>query len=134
MKSTTLIFYGHDGDAAKEAAAKMRKDGLSAQLRHAEAFDGEKEPIDRVVTLPCVSEYDLGRISRAYGDVMARAATVPPPPPPPVDALANLPKDWKNERTKALMAIATSIDGRAPENREQAVQLIESALAARAAV
>lgn len=55
----------------------------------------------------------------------------PPPPPPPSDALSNLAKDWRNGKTNELRSIAASLGGRTPDNREQAIQMIEQALAAR---
>jgi hypothetical protein len=60
------------------------------------------------------------------------AAIVPPPPPDPRDPLANLSKDWRNGKTAELRAQASAASGgRMPENREQAVQMIEAALLAR---
>lgn len=60
---------------------------------------------------------------------------VPPPvPPPPVvpkappAALANLPKNWRNEKTQWLRETAEKACGRMPETREQAVHMIEAGL------
>lgn len=59
-------------------------------------------------------------------------AELPPPPPPPVDPLAGLPRDWRNKSPQDLRTLAASVsDGRMPENKAQAIQMIEQALAAR---
>lgn len=70
----------------------------------------------------------------------AIVADIPPPPPmapappSPVDPLADLPADWRDGATAALRTLAETVSGgRTPENREQAVALIEQALAARQA-
>lgn len=133
MKSLTLVYYGTDGDAAKAAAAKIRKDGGSAQLRHTYAFDDVKEPdADRVLMLSCVSEYDRQRIVKAYGMASANATVPPPPPPPPADPLAKLPANWRDKPAMELKQIAASVNGgRSVENVEQAISEIEAALAAR---
>lgn len=136
MKSLTLIFYGNDGEAAKVLAGKIRKDGGSAQLRHAYAFDGEAEiEADRVIILQDVNEHDLSRLRSAYGDKVVQdkpSVSLPPPPPPPADPLAKLPVNWKSMPVAELKKIAAAVgDGRAVDNAEQAVAVIEAALAAR---
>jgi hypothetical protein len=132
MKSITLIFYGSNSDAAKELAVRVRADRGTAQIRHAAAYGGETEPCDRVTLLPCVSEYDRGRIAATYGDKIAQIAPPPPPPPPGApDPLANLPEDWKNEHGARLKSIAFAVSGRTVENKDQAIQVIEQALVAR---
>ena len=63
-----LIYYGRDGEKAKMLAA---------------------EKAERIVILPCVAEYDVMRIERAYPDIeidRIRAGKVVPqakPSPPP---------------------------------------------------
>lgn len=137
MKSTSLIFYGEDGDAAKVAAAGIRKEGGVAQLRHAYAFDGEKETADRIVMLPCVSAHDQARITAVYGDIVVASkpnAVLPPPPSPgpPPSPLDGLAANWKTQGTSdELKKIAAALSGRAMDNREQAVAVIEAALIAR---
>lgn len=68
----------------------------------------------------------------------APPAFVPPPAPeaapPAPTALDTLPPNWKDSvGTTELKAIAATIDGRSVDNREQAVEMIEAALAAKAA-
>jgi hypothetical protein len=126
MKSLTLIFYGTDGDAAKALAGTIRKDGGSAQLRHAYAFDGEVEPADRVALLPCVTPHDVTRLKAAFGDKVAPAGLPLPPPPPP---LVSIPEGWRKLPVPELKALAASVGGRAVENADQAVQVIQAALA-----
>lgn len=60
-------------------------------------------------------------------------ADLPPPPAPPADPLAGLAADWRDKPTEEVKAIAFAIDGRAVDNREQAIAVIEAALAAKAA-
>lgn len=53
----------------------------------------------------------------------------PLPPPPPAGPLANLPADWKDKPTGWLRALAEQVNGgRTPENRKQAIEIIESKL------
>jgi hypothetical protein len=49
------------------------------------------------------------------------------------DPLAKLPADWQEKvKSAELRGIAAAVSGRTVENREQAVQVISEALAARA--
>lgn len=138
MKSLSLVFYGKDGDAAKIIAAKIRKDGGSAQLRHAYAFDGTSETCDQAVLLSDVSAFDKDRIVAVYGE---RVVSVPsdgvalPPPPAllPPDPIAALPADWRTRDALELKSWAASISGRAVDNATQAVEVIDAAIAAKAA-
>lgn len=68
-----------------------------------------------------------------------RYTAVPPPPvvPPPSvtppsvvphPALANLPRDWRNQKTAWLREFVEKMSGRTPETREQAIQMIEAIL------
>lgn len=55
-----------------------------------------------------------------------------PPPPPAADPLAALAKDWQTGDAAELKRIAAAVNGgRAVENKAQAVQVINAALAAR---
>jgi hypothetical protein len=132
MKSITLIFYGSNGDAAKELAVRVRQNRGTAQIRHAAAYGGEVEPCDHVTLLSCVGEFDAKRIAAVYSDKIAQAAPPPPPPPPgapsPLDALGD---NWREEHGTKLKSIAAAITGRAVENKDQAIAEIEKALAAR---
>lgn len=137
MKSTTMIFYGRDSIAAKELAVKIRASGAHAQLRHAEAFNDEKEPCERVVTLSCVNDIEAARIGKVYGELVVPlnpTASLPPPPPPgpPPSPLDGLAANWKSQSgADELKKIAAAVSGRSVDNREQAVAVIEAALAAR---
>lgn len=79
-------------------------------------------------------DFDEAKGHERYID--APPASVPPPPvldapPGPVDPLAGLAADWRDKPTEDVKALAFAIDGRAVENREQAIAVIEAALAQR---
>lgn len=84
---------------------------------------------------PCVI------IEEADFDAAKHERFVPPPPsmvpPPPVvapskDDLANLPADWRKKAPWAdLQSLAASVSGgRMPENKAQAIEMIEAAITA----
>jgi hypothetical protein len=82
------------------------------------------------------SEYDPEK----HGPVMippppvAVAPLSPPPPPAAPDPLASLAPNWRDSMSaKEMKAFAQAITGRAVENREQAVTVIDDALKARTA-
>lgn len=96
-KELNMIYYGKDGDAAKEKAAAIRAERQTANIRHAEIFDGVAEDCAVVTIMPDVSGHDAGRIRAAYGDKVISVkpvavvpplrapvpvAVVPPPVPP----------------------------------------------------
>jgi hypothetical protein len=58
---------------------------------------------------------------------------VPPPPPfvPPPGPLDGLPQNWRELPSKRLRELATAATGRTPEDKNQAVEMIEQALAAK---
>jgi hypothetical protein len=60
------------------------------------------------------------------------APVLPPPPPAPADPLASLLKEWREQDYGTLRGIALAVTKRVPENRKQAVQMIEQELAKRA--
>lgn len=67
---------------------------------------------------------------------VAPAPALPPLPPlpvAPVDPLADLPANWPELRLGKLQPIVQTIFGRTADNREQAVQMLNEALAARGA-
>jgi hypothetical protein len=137
-KPLSLIFYGEDLDAARMLVQLIRDSGGAAHLRHAYAFVAmEKEAAARVFLMPDVSEYDATRIAAFYGEIVqpAPADVLPPLPPPPVaNPLDNLPSNWRTLDAASLKKLAESISGgRAAENKDQAVQIIDAALRARAA-
>jgi hypothetical protein len=51
-----------------------------------------------------------------------------PPPGPPPHPLANLPKNWREKPPGELRMLAESVTGRTPENRAQAIALIEQSI------
>lgn len=53
------------------------------------------------------------------------------PPPPPPGPLDGLPQNWRELPSKRLRELATAATGRTPEDRNQAVEMIEAALAAK---
>lgn len=55
---------------------------------------------------------------------------LPPPPPPPVGPLDNLPPNWRSKSPQELRTLAASATGRTPEDKKQAIEMIEQALAA----
>lgn len=60
-------------------------------------------------------------------------AELPPPPPLPADPLAALPKNWRDSMKFAdLRGLVEKVAGRTPEDRRQAVELIEAELRKRA--
>jgi hypothetical protein len=81
------------------------------------------------------SDYDPEK----HGPVMippppvAVAPLSPPPPAAAPDPLASLAPNWRDsDVSKEMKAFAQAITGRAVENREQAVTVIDDALKARA--
>lgn len=75
------------------------------------------------------SEFDP-KVHERFDEPLPPPPPPPPPPPAPVNPLANLPKDWrKSMDVAALRNLAvTASGGRTPETKEQAIQMIESAL------
>lgn len=68
------------------------------------------------------------------------APLAPPPPPPPPgppgapDPLADLPENWREDHGARLKSLAAAVSGgRTVEDKKQAIEVIEAALAARAA-
>lgn len=65
--------------------------------------------------------------------VEAPAAPVLPPPPPgppplPPGPLDNLPQNWRQRSPAELRTLAASVTGRTPDDKKQAVEMIEAAL------
>lgn len=63
-----------------------------------------------------------------------RAVLPPPPPlppPPAPDALVGLPAKWRELKPADMRTWAERATGRTPTSRDEAVQMIEAALAAR---
>jgi hypothetical protein len=58
-------------------------------------------------------------------------ALPPPPPLPPAGPLDNLPANWRDKSPKELRDIAFAVSGRAVENKVQALEVIEAAIAAK---
>lgn len=79
------------------------------------------------------SDFDPAKHVRHVGAAPLPPPPAPlPPPPPAADPLANLPRDWRERKTGWLRALAEQVnEGRTPETREQAIQVIEKRLNAR---
>jgi len=58
-------------------------------------------------------------------------SVLPPPPPVQQNPLDALSVDWREAPASKLKALAQGISGRNPEDKKQAVTMIEQALAAR---
>lgn len=56
------------------------------------------------------------------------ADIIPSPAPPPAAPALTLPADWHKGSAAEVKALAERISGRTPDNREQAVAVIEAAL------
>lgn len=80
------------------------------------------------------SDFDPAIHKRVVVEAPPVLAPPPAPPPAPPSPLDGLPKNWADKSpTDDLKRIAAAVnDGRAVENREQAVAVITQALAARA--
>lgn len=133
----TLLFYGSDGPAAKARAADMRGHERKARPILAEACHA-RQACDAIAFMDDVSAYDRDRLTALFAPVVnapppVPVAVVPPPPGPPPNPLDSLPANWeKSAPTDDLKRIAAAAnDGRAVENRVQAVEVIRQALAAR---
>ena len=68
---------------------------------------------------------------KRYVDPAPVPVGVPPPPPfvPPPGPLDGLPQNWRELPSKRLRELATAATGRTPEDRNQAVEMIDAALA-----
>lgn len=78
------------------------------------------------------SDFDPAKHERYVSPPPAPAAPLAlPPPPAPVDPLAGLAVNWRDMDPIALRTLAETVTGRTPEDKAQAVQMIEQALAAR---
>lgn len=79
------------------------------------------------------SDFDPAVHKRVAVEAPPVLAPPPAPPPSPPSPLDTLGKDWVNQSpTEDLKRIAAAVnDGRAVENREQAVEVIKQAIAAR---
>lgn len=128
----TLLFYGQDGSAAKTHAASLRIGDMRVRPIHAEVCF-LRQAADHIEFMPDVSHGERERLCGLFDVPMQApgAPALPPPPPAPVDPLADLGNDWRSRND--LRALAASISGRAVENAKQAVQVIETELAKRAA-
>jgi hypothetical protein len=78
----------------------------------------------------------LERSPDIYTDVNPKPASALPPPPPalpplPIDPLADLPTKWRDLKPAEMRQFAERIGGRTPSGRDEAVTMIEAAIAAR---
>ena len=72
------------------------------------------------------------KVHEIYIEPAPVPVAVPPtplvPPPGPLDGL---PQNWRDLPPKRLRELATAATGRTPEDKTQAIEMIESALAAK---
>lgn len=78
------------------------------------------------------SDFDAAK-HELFEPPAAAPLPLPPPPPPPVvvDPLAEMVGDWQSFEPARLKQVAAAVSGRAVENKAQAVQVIQAALAAK---
>ena len=123
-----FLFYGSNGAAAKAEAVKRTKAGQKTRATDAVACH-ESEPVDAIDFMPDVPAHEKTRLLAVFKDVPVTAIVPPPPPPPPVNPLDNLLANWRNSKPQELRELAASVNGgRMPENKEQAIAIIESKL------
>ena len=126
-----LLFYGQDGAAAKTKAAELHTSERKVRPIHAEVCLSPQQA-SALRFMPDVPDYERARLVALFPGVQVLSDSLPlPPPPPPVDPLANLAPDWRNRPD--VKDIAAAVGGRAVENKKQAIEVIEAALAKRAA-
>jgi hypothetical protein len=77
------------------------------------------------------SDFDPVKHELAAPAVLPPPPIPPPPPPAPAHPLDALAKDWQTGDAAELKRLAAAVSGRAVENKAQAVQVINAALAAR---
>jgi hypothetical protein len=77
------------------------------------------------------SDFDKDKHEMFDAPVVVPPPPVAVPPPPSTDPLDALSKDWRNGDVVKLRALAAAVGGRSVENKAQAIQVIEAALAAR---
>lgn len=78
------------------------------------------------------SDYDAATMTLFEIPPPPPAPPAPPPPAPAApDALAKLGANWRDGDVAEMRAIAAAISGRAVDNKDQAVAVIEAALKAK---
>lgn len=124
------LFYHEDAAAAVAKGKEMRMNKRQVSVTHTLACN-EADAVDGIDFMPDVPPFERKRISKMFG--VPESGAIPPPPAPPPSPLDTLPANWaKNASTEDLKRIAAAVnDGRAVENRAQAVEVINQALAAR---
>lgn len=124
------LFYHEDAAAAVARGKELRVNKRQVSVTHTLACN-EADAVDGIDFMPDVPPFERRRLSKLFG-VTDGAPLVPPPPGPPPSPLDALPADWKDKSgADELKKIAAAISGRAVENRAQAVDVINQALAAR---
>lgn len=127
------LFYHEDAAAAVARGKEMRVNKRQVSVTHTLACN-EADAVDGIDFMPDVPPFERRRLSKMFG-IAEGAVLAPPPlmPPPPPNPLDSLPANWeKSAPTDDLKRIAAAAnDGRAVENRVQAVEVIKQALAAR---
>lgn len=81
-----------------------------------------------------INESDFDAAVHEHYEAPAAPPPPPPAPPPPPGSdnpLDGLAADWREDHGARLKSIALAVSGRAVENKAQAIEVIEAALAAR---
>jgi hypothetical protein len=127
----TLIYYGEDGSLAQALAEVIRAAGGKAYVRHAYAFDGQKEHCDRVVPMADVSEWQMARLRAVYGKQITATADAPPavetPPAGNVAEMAPAPEAMTVTELRNAIARRT---GKKPSLRVRHADLVAALKAA----
>lgn len=75
----TIIFYGRDGQAAKDKAREIgARRGEWARCYDASVWLGSKDRADRVLIMPDVLGWQRRRIEQVYGGIIVRDAPATP--------------------------------------------------------
>lgn len=122
------LFYHDDSAAAVAKGKAMRLEKKVVSVTHTLACH-EADAVENIEFMPDVPAFERSRLRKLFG--IAETALPPPPPlpPPPVDPLAGLVASWRSMPPQELRTLAASIsDGRMPENKTQAIEMIEQAL------
>lgn len=124
------LFYHDNATAAVARGKELRTGKTQVSVTHTLACN-EVDKVDGIDFMPDVPAFERQRLCKLF-KVTEGASTVPPPPGPPPSPLDGLAANWKTQGSAdELKKTAAAISGRAVENREQAVAVIEAALAAR---
>jgi hypothetical protein len=130
MMAVTLIYYGEYGEPAQALADMLRAAGGKAYVRHAYAFDGNKEHCDRVVLMDDVDAWQMARLRAVYGkQITAAPDTAPAAETPPAAVVAQMAHAESMTVTELRNAIARRT-GKKPSLRVRHADLVAALKAA----